>query len=262
MIFIDYQDAESAFAFKELVANRAKYIYFKYLEWDSSFFDKPSFLLDVSKSDFEPSDELAEEIKNSFKGAFISTKIDTQSSYEIVYFLQKCGFYYVDTEIELKFDTAESIEYKNTDIKIEEKSVNSGLPYDLLGSVFNYTRFHTDINIKNSKADKLWVSYLENYRIDSKHRMFVALSGCVPCGVILVNSSEAGSVVFFVSILDGFRGKNIGSIMMHYVLDALKDRNIYTETQAKNISALNFYIKNGFKKINKTITVLHRWDND
>lgn len=262
MIFIDYQNSESASTFKSLVATRAKYIYFKYLEWDSSFFDKPCFLLDVSKSDFQPSDELAEEIKNSFKGAFVSAKIDTQSSYEIVYFLQKCGFYYVDTEIELKFDTAESIEYKNADIKIEEKSINSGLPYDRLGSVFEHTRFHTDINIENSKANELWVSYLKNYKIDSRHRMFVALSEGVPCGVILVNSSEVESVVFFVSVSDGFRGKNIGSIMIHYVLGALKDRNIYTETQAKNISALNFYIKNGFKKINKTITVLHRWDND
>lgn len=262
MIFIDYQDSKSASAFKGLLAKRVKYVYFKYLEWDSSFFNKPCFLLDISKSNFEPCEELAKEIESKFRGAFMSAKIDTQSNYEIVYFLQKCGFYYVDTEIELKFDTNELILHQDSDIIIEEKAVNAGLPYSQLGSGFELTRFHTDINIQNNKADELWVSYLKNYEINSNHKMFVALSGGMPCGTILVNCCDEKSTVFFVSVLDNFRGKNIGSIMMCHVLDTLKNRNIYTETQAKNISALNFYIKNGFKKINKTITVLHRWNND
>lgn len=262
MIFIDYQNDECRTEYERLIAEKEKFIYFKYLDWDSAFFGRPSFVLDMSRSNFEPSDELTKEIEKNFVGSFITAKVDTKYDYGIVFFLQKSGFYYVDTEIVLKLGESEFVECKNSDIRIEEMSMNIGLPYNELGSVFKLTRFHTDINIQDGKANDLWVNYLKNYEIDSNHRMFVALSDGILCGVILVNSSKVKSTVFFVSVINDYRGKNIGSAMIQYVIEKLKNINIYTETQVKNILALNFYIKNGFKKINKTMTVLHRWSND
>lgn len=260
MIFIDYQNSESASTFKSLVATRAKYIYFKYLEWDSSFFDKPCFLLDVSKSDFQPSDELAEEIKNSFKGAFVSAKIDTQSNYKIVYFLQKCGFYYVDTEVKLKSIGYSQMRIYDSRIQISELLTEDNLPFNELGKAFSLTRFHCDPHIDLDKADELWVCYIKNFKPSKNKRMFVAKFDDEVAGAVLVNIAETEVFLFFVAIIEKYRGKNIGSAIIEKILDSFDPSfHIYTGTQAKNISALNFYIKNGFSKVAQTNTVLHYW---
>lgn len=259
IIFVDYQDDKSAILHKELSESNKKFIYFKYLKWDSDFFGRACYLLDISKSKFTPSKEIKIQIEDKFKKSFITAKIDTQTDYSITYFLQKCGFYYVDTEVELKLTKQLEMGVEDTRFHFEEKSINSDLPYDELGSVFEDTRFHTDPNIANLKADALWINYIKTYKLTPNNRMFVAYLEDKACGIILSNVYNDKTVVFFVSVLKEFQNKNIGSAIMRYSLKQLGSDHVYTETQIKNLKALNFYIKNGFSLINKTMTILHRW---
>lgn len=260
MIYIDHQNAESQLRLQELNANRSEYIYFKYLDWDSAFFGRPSFLLDVSKSNFNPSDILCSQIRKSFDGAFVTAKIDTQYDYEITYFLQKCGFYYVDTEVKLQnIGLPASPAYDNR-IRISELSNEDNLPLDELGKAFSLTRFHCDPHIDEVKADELWVSYIKNFKPSESKRMFIARFGNEIAGAVIVNITKVEVFLFFVAVIEKYRGKSIGSATIETILGGLNlSLPICTGTQAKNISAINFYIKNGFSRVVQTNTVLHYW---
>jgi len=137
--------------------------------------------------------------------------------------------------------------------------MNIDLPYEELGSVFSSTRFHTDTNITNSKADDLWINYLKNYRISEDRCMFTAEINEKIVGVILVNVNGEIATLFYVAVLHEFAGRGVGSELIEYVFDNFKKFIIKTETQIQNFNALNYYINNGLSKIENTLTVLHRW---
>lgn len=257
---MDYQDDQSSILYNTLLERGKDILYCKYLPWDTDFFGKACYLLDLSKSKFTPSETLKLQIENEFKESFITAKIDTKTDFSIIYFLQQCGFYYIDTEVELQLTKKVPCAPVDERIRFEEKLINSDLPYEELGSVFELTRFHTEPNIANSKADELWINYLKTYNPTPNNRMFVAYYDGNACGVILSNRANNRTVVFFVSVLSQFQNKNIGSAIMQYSLEKLDANSVYTETQIKNPKALNFYIKNGFCFVSKTMTVLHRWN--
>ncbi|MEA3314783.1 MAG: GNAT family N-acetyltransferase [Campylobacterota bacterium] len=232
--------------------------YFKYLDWDSNFFNKPSYLLDINKSNLGISNIIQKEIEKQFNNCFLTVKIDASFDYTIISFLQVSGFTYIDTEVILEYGI-----YKNklnsNKIQIIKEIKNNNLPYDELGKSFSLTRFHTDLNIDNAKADILWINYLKNYELSDNKHMFSAKVDSEFAGIILVNINEDIATLFFVAVVEKFRGLGIGTILIQNALEYFKDYVIRTETQIKNINALNFYIGNGLNKIQKTLTVLHRW---
>ncbi len=233
--------------------------YFEYLEWDSEFFSKKSYSLNIYKSTLGTSVLIKEEIIDKFKNCFITIKLSTSLDVSILFFLQKCGFYYVDTEIVLEYVLNNNSQKKDDNIKIIKKKVNSDLPYNEFGNAFSLTRFHTDINIPNLKANELWINYLKNYKLSAKKHMFTAEDKGKVVGVILVNIEKDIAILFYVSVLKEYEGLGIGTQLMNEVLKYFKNYRIVTETQIKNINAMNYYIRNGLNKINNTLTVLHRW---
>lgn len=257
--FIDYQDEQSSIVYTELLKSEKEFIYFKYLAWDSDFFGKDSFLLDISKSKFTPSEEVRLQIKDKFKECFITVKLDTKIDYFMGFFLQECGFYYVDTEIKLQnIQICANIVSDN--IVFEELFDSSALPFEDIGRAFSVTRFHCDPNIENKKADELWISYVKNFKSSENKRIFIAKVDNEIAGVILVNITNGEAFLFFVAVLENFRSKKIGSALIQGTIKSIgKGVKIYTGTQVKNVSALNFYLRNGFQKIVQTSTVLHYW---
>ncbi|MCF6330700.1 MAG: GNAT family N-acetyltransferase [Sulfurimonas sp.] len=235
--------------------------YFKYLDWDSEFFNRPSYFLDIKKSNLLVSNLIKKEIQERLKSCFVTVKIDTCFNYEIVSFLQGCGCTYIDTEITLEYISDKSCEDKDTvnQVQVIKENKNEKLPYDELGKSFSLTRFHTDLNISNSKADILWTNYLKNYKLSEDKHMFSAKISGEFAGIILVNVDKEIATLFFVAVIEKFRGLGVGRVLINKALDYFKDYIIRTETQVKNIDALNFYISNGLSKIQKTSTVLHRW---
>jgi GNAT superfamily N-acetyltransferase len=237
----------------------AKY-YFSYLEWDTNFFKKTSYMLDMNKSHLAVEESLIENINKQLKNCFVTVKLPTSINPDILYFLQQCGFYYIDTEVILQTNTKINFMTKNT-VTIVQKNINENLPYQQLGQNFHLTRFHTDINIDNYLADELWIQYLKNYKISSTNLMFIAEVNNETVGVILVNIDKSQNIatLFYVSVLKEFTGQGIGKNLINYVLNYCKNYTIRTETQIKNIQAFNYYIASGLNKINSTYTVLHRW---
>jgi len=248
-----------------LFKNKEVTYHFSYLPWDTEFFQRPCFVLDTGLShlgilDHQSSNSLADMLK----GSFITAKIGTNVDHQVIKSLLTLGFYYVETEVTLELKRLNhSIEkdvVNGKNIVVEEREINTDLPYFELGSSFMYTRFHTDSCISDKLADDLWVSYLKNYKPDENHHMIIAKYKDQIAGTILANVSDNEVMLFFVAIRKEFQGKGIGSALIDYVAGCFDDHKIITGSQIKNIPALNYYIKNGFSKIISTKTVLHRWE--
>ncbi|WP_321491568.1 GNAT family N-acetyltransferase [uncultured Desulfobacter sp.] len=238
--------------------------HFTYLEWDSNYFQKPSYYLNTDLSRFGHGDDsrAIENIRSKLNNCFVTAKINTSSDYRIVNELQRAGFYYVDTEVTLKYlkdDSQDNLKTAEDDIKIFKVDKNCHLPYEEIGSVFTQTRFHTDLNISTKKSNELWILYLKNFIPGREKHMYAATVGDVVVGVILVNIKNIEAFLFFVAIKPEYQGKGVGSSLIQHVIAQLFGFSISTGTQVKNISALNYYIKNGFSKIISTKTILHHW---
>ena len=236
--------------------------YFKYLDWDSNYFKIKSYVLDVDKSILKPSTEIMNLLNSEMQDSFITLKIDSKYNRELLNFLQTAGFRYIDTEVTLKYNKKNYKEIiKNSSIEIKKLCKNKGLPYKELGSVYSLTRFHWDKNISKQKADLLWINYIKNYKPSPLNHIFIARYNSEVAGSILVNESsdKKRANLFFVSVVKRFSGNKIGSQLIQYVVSYFNNPEIITETQVKNIKALNFYIKNGFSLIEETKTIMHRW---
>lgn len=236
-------------------------VYFKYLEWDSGFFKVNSYMLDLDQSNLKASSLVKSEIESKLKDSFVSVKLDTNSDFQIVSLLQDYGFKYIDTEVTLEFKDSCLVKEKGitNNVYVTKEIANANLPYKQLGDAFSLTRFHADTNIPSDKADELWVNYLKNYNLSERKHMFTAKVKDEIAGVILVDLNNKVATLAFVSIIDGFRGLGVGTVLINKVIESFPSYTIRTGTQVKNINALNFYISNGFSKIYKTSTVLHRW---
>ena len=89
--------------------------------------------------------------------------------------------------------------------------------------------------------------------------MYVALIHGEVAGVVLVNIEKEQVMLFYVSVLSSFQNSGVGTKLIQKVVSNHKESRIRTGTQVKNVRALNFYIRNGFSKIFRTSTVMHRW---
>ena len=256
--FIDFGTEKDKHGLLKYMRDRVEFIYMQYLDWDSKFFSKKSYNLDISKSNFNPNKNFIESFENDFSDSFISIKLDTNYDYEYVKFLQECDFKYIDTEVELNLNN--KVVYQDDDrIDIQRIGENFDLPYEELGSSFSLTRFHTDPNIDNSKADLLWIEYLKNY-IPSKNKyIYVAKMEGECVGVILVNMFNKVANISYIAVMKEYRSFGVGKKLIQRIISDYGDFEIKTETQVKNIKALNFYIQNGFM-ISNTYSVFHRWD--
>ncbi len=236
--------------------------YFKYLEWDSIFFKQNSYILDTVYSRMAPSPKIRKLIDDRFSGCFLTVKIETPSKRGILEFLQSCGFQYIETEIILKYQAVDGQQgFSDPNHPIIEVRDNLNLPYKELGSAFILTRFHADTHIPRKQADLLWVEYIRNHIPSQRDRLFVIkkreeVSGAV---IVKINKTNQRGDISFISVRDKFRGKGLGSNLIQHVINNFGHTGLYVGTQASNIGALNFYIKNGFSVIEKSMVVLHRW---
>jgi ribosomal protein S18 acetylase RimI-like enzyme len=254
----------------KLKDGRAVY-YFRFLPWDTQFFNQKSYFLDVSKSLMMPSNKIRKKFKNRLRNSFVTAKVDTSCGSKTLGFLNSLGFKYIDTEVILRYVKLENHRrqaciLKNNDksplsIKIIEAKNTYGLSYAELGSSFRYTRFHQDERIPKKQADLLWINYIRNYRVSAKRHLFIAKVKNKTVGAVAVEEDKKNKrlLLTFVAVIEGYRGKKIGSALLRPIFEKFQNHDIFVETQLKNKGALRFYKKNGFSILEEVKTILHRW---
>jgi len=236
-------------------------LHFRDLEWDTEYFGLPSYMLDAERSVLQESPALGQAIPAALQGTFSAARIDAAADPQVFMMFYRSGFYSVDTEITLRYVPEPSVvKPRTTGVHVEEFKKNEGLPYEKLGGVFSFTRFHYDPNIGKARADRLWVEYIRNFQPSAEARLFVARCDERVAGCFTVLAKGSFHVISFVAVLDEFKGRSVGAALVSAVVANCGAAGLLTETQARNVSALNFYIRNGFRRIDKTSMVMHRWD--
>ncbi|AIF53643.1 GNAT family N-acetyltransferase [Pelosinus sp. UFO1] len=237
----------------------------KFLPWDTKFFRRPSYLLDIADSVFDFSTGSSDNWGYHLDNSFITVKLNEDAnSKKMLDKLQSFGFRYIGTELVLQnlWESKATIsEQEETypGVKFIEIEKNENLPYKNLGSLFEYSRFHLEQNIHNDWADEFWSDYLQSIQLDGNKKMFAATYLGEIAGIIFVQQTLAKATLFFVAILEKYRCLNIGSKLIAYSIRMLNSENIVTEVYAGNVRALNFYLRNGFRKVTCSRIVLHRW---
>lgn len=241
---------------------------FKFLEWDTKFFGKSSYILDTGNTNIM-NDTLSLRkyiLRNLPNNSFITARIPNSTAHNPIDLFLYLGFKYIDTSVMLYIEKDKINNYKvpfnnlNSEVKIFKLDINCRLPYYALGTTFYLTRFHRDTNIGVDKASQLWIEYVKNFTPDSHKHIFVAKLNKKISGIILLKEEEKTAEICFVSVVKDFQNKGIGSILIKEVIEWVLKRNsvIVAGTQSVNVNALNFYIKNGFL-IKESHIAMHRW---
>ncbi|MDD5246481.1 MAG: GNAT family N-acetyltransferase [Candidatus Omnitrophica bacterium] len=245
---------------------------FTFLPWDSDYFGVVSYLFDWRNS----------KIGSHFQGlgeflakglppdSFITAKIPSTEESTFLNLLIKCGFDYIDTGVILEMESCHLAASKKRASICEVKKMGSGttrgIPYNELGSTFSFTRFHQDAHIPKNKARGVWINLFKNFVPKGDNAIFLAKHKDRIIGALLLKKSKLYLrrylEICFLSVLPDFQEKGAGAALIEAAVRtaARKRAGLLVGTQFRNLGALNFYIKKGFR-IKETFVVLHRWQS-
>lgn len=239
-----------------------------FLDWDTRFFKRPVYLLNVEASqlngdavkDVRP---LREQLPRFAMWAKVPIHVDQR----ILMLLQELGGYFVETEILLQYEPGVLKELPSSPSFSFRK--NSSLPREamgLLGLNFETTRFHVDPNIGEDLADRLWESYMATYGDKPGRNFYLAYTQEEkPVGAVFISDATEKRPYHLldIAVVDkSCHGARVGSGLIQRALQDYQDRRrpLIVSTQHRNSSAVCFYIKNGFKKYLPPTTVFHFWN--
>ncbi|UCC95961.1 MAG: GNAT family N-acetyltransferase [Candidatus Omnitrophota bacterium] len=255
-----------------VVRDKNNQIRLKFLKWDTQFFGLKSFAVDTQRTNINRSyQNLLRKTIPRMHSTFVSAKVPVGFSQTLIDFLFDLDFRYIGTAILLEYVPNSDVASRDIPC-ITDKGViiekATGVPKDahMLGNEFKFSRFHLDKNISQRKADAVWVSYIRNLKLSSKELLFVARYKHTAIGAVVAKQyvskkGEKISNLFFVAVKRQYQKKCIGSQLIRYAIEWCTHRSdvITVGTQARNIKALNFYIKNGFARVRETAMILHKW---
>ncbi len=244
-----------------------------YLRWDSRFFDRPCYSLNIKNSVF--SDDALNtnvsyhEIKNRLPIFSMWAKLPISTSQKFMICLQKLGCYFIETEILLQYDT-ESVKclqgrFIEDSLKFSRSIKSTPEELGYLGRHFTETRFHKDPNIGREKGNALWASYMQTYgNVSKRHQYYAFLPDGRAVGAVFISEAVTNrpyNLVDIVVVDPKYQSEKIGTRLMQTALEDFQDNDypLMVSTQHRNTRAVNFYLKNGFTKFLPSKTILHYW---
>lgn len=236
--------------------------YFEKLEWDSSFFNYPSYKLKFNTELTVDELKYLEKILTQ-QGFYtiqrqcgiqknidwLSTKTKAVLVDVNIQFLNKINYkidYYLDDNINIK----NNFKYNEDIILFMKKS-------------FKYSRFLNDRNIVKEKSLDVYVSWMKNaFLKNNKYFAIYKIKDRV-VGVILfsIDKNNNSIILELVCVNENYQSIGIGSKIMYSIFNYAQLNNIKqvrVGTQLNNINAINFYIKNGFL-VDDIYYTFHLW---
>ena len=221
-------------------------------DWLSQIIKKNVYFLKNSFSNFN---------ENFFpnENFLIWTKIPVTDIKKLNY-LQKIGFYIVDTNVKLissyinidKDEDHTNIRFAKPD---DEKYVK-----DIAKNSFEHSRFHLDPEIPYNIACSIKELWAKNFFLGRRGKwMVIAESNSEIVGFLqLTNKDDSTLVIDLIAVDKKFRGKGYAKKMIYYAYKNCLNKTDKVEvgTQISNILSLDLYARLGFK-ITSSYYVLH-----
>ncbi len=227
---------------------------FKYLKWDSEFFNFKVGKLTcdyISKAEFMNLSENLKEKGYRLIYLFSQNEIEFLSKYLVdkkVTYSKK-----INLSKTINIDTNIKLYRKNLpNKKLIELSIQSGI----------YSRFRVDKNISKEKFEqlyKLWITNSVNKKIADETFIYSLKDDIV--GFITIKTNPNSGTIGLIAVDQKHRGMGIGSKLIQATEHYCLTQNIHilsVVTQKDNIPACKLYEKNGFK-IKSLEYVYHIW---
>lgn len=185
---------------------------------------------------------------------FLYSKIPT-TSVESAQFLERKGFYLVDTNVTFEKDliTSAPLEISETSYSVRDATPSDESQLVALArQSFSQTRFHLDSRISADCANTIKAEWVRNFFKGKRgNRMVVAVQDGKICGFLqLLFSEENVLTIDLIGVDAEHRRKNIARNM---ILFAEKPRNKFEKmrvgTQIVNIGSIRLYEGLGFKLV-------------
>jgi dTDP-4-amino-4,6-dideoxy-D-galactose acyltransferase len=139
------------------------------------------------------------------------------------------------------------------------KSIDDNL-LKIARTSFKKARFYKDSHISENKAAGLYENWLRN-SVSKEDDILLSDPSGRGFALISTTKDNIGLDIELIAIDSCYRGKGIGTAILRAV-DAYAAENSYeyisVVTQADNVEALNFYIRDGFK-FTSTSQIYHYW---
>lgn len=212
----------------------------KFLDWDSQFFEKKIYRLDISKAD---QIDAIKQLDSNFDG-------------ELIYLFSKEDLNFKNNDQLLLAD--KKIVFEKviipTEIKIDDSEIISvfELTDDLLDLAFlsgHHSRFKLDSKLQHKFKSmyRIWIE--KSLTREIAHEVFAYRFDNKNIGFVTVKRNEDSAVIGLIAVSEHYHGKNIGSALMKKVEEWCGSngvKHLEVATQLDNVQACNFYKKNGF----------------
>lgn len=219
---------------------------FSYLEWDSDFFKKKIFKIDLDKSHKKSH---IDELLNSFTGdllyLFSATELNAKFSDDFFLADKKIIFHKQIYSNLATTPLPEIISVTNSSAKLFELAYLSG----------TFSRFKLDSRLA-SKFEELYAMWLnKSITKEIASEVLVYIVDDNEIGFVTIKKVENLAIIGLIAVESLFASKNIGTSLMLAVENWCINNDINeieVATQLDNLKACNFYKKNGYstKQIN------------
>lgn len=196
--------------------------------------------------------------------AIDSSKFEKNSFYSYISeydpkIIEKCykfGFKYINSRVILKYDRSTNNIYKedgNSDYVVDGKYNKKNIKSDLNGilpNLYKTSRFYKDILFRKFAKNiyKKWIynSIFNNY---ADKVLFIKTNQNKTIGFITLKLLAGKCLIDLVAIHPKYQNKGIGSVLITRAIKNFPGYQIIVGTEAENIKAVSFYLKNNFKII-------------
>ena len=212
----------------------------KYLEWDSEFFNKEIYRLDLEKGiNLEELNSITQKIKCDLLYLFLKQELSTQSNE---------NFFLADKKIIFE-KNIDPTEHQTISPSIIPTYVLTSHLHELalLSGIYSRFKLDTRLDFKFGDLYKLWIEKSVSREMASE--VFVYKEGEVDVGFVTIKKNENIGIIGLIAVNEMYHSKNIGSLLLqaveYWCLN--NDINIIeVATQLDNNKACHFYRKNGF----------------
>lgn len=223
----------------------------KFLKWDSSFFNKRIGLLDLNSD---------------------SHNFEDLNDWDLIYIISDQGFTldikkfnrtYSETKVVFSKMITESKELLIDDnISVAKKNDNKKQINNLALESGKFSRFNLDKNFKRAEFKKLYYKWVDNsFNKEFADAVLVYKFENDIIGFVTYKIFDDFATIGLIAISPLYQGKGIGRKLINAVEMELVNRQIgelRISTQFQNEMACEFYMKLGYKIIEKKI-INHFW---
>lgn len=214
------------------------------LKWDSELFGRKIGRLTAVPSEEKLKGIVKQAVKEGYR--YITCRVVLKRVPNIQ-LLETQGFYITDIGATWEKEHS-TFNIQHSTFSVREATIKD-IPMlkSMVKGLFKDSRFYNDPFFTKGEAEKFYRTWVENLVCDKKVKTFlVEGGGFVTCKKLQGNKGN----IPLIGVIPRRQDKGIGQSLMYEALKWFKKvgvKSVNVRTQSNNISAMNFYMRTGFR---------------